>query len=305
MAIPLFLTGPPAPPAPPKLVGYRTEEYNQFLVAVSDTYNHRVQLLDTETFTVVRTYGVTGWTGTGSNQLSLPHGIAIYEGNLYVADYGNHRVQVFEVATGKYLRTLIGMPTGGQVAAGFNLNLTPPRISKPQGLCIDPYTQLCYVSEGGNQRVVVISVAAADYGCIRGVLGGGDAEPGAFYAFRDAPEDSVAATISHVKPPDYNAHASSPPRAETPIATPAPKGSTRLPVRGCGCGCWCVSCAWRRRSTVALLAVIEPHIRSGGTRVCVCLVCPVYNIQPLVTRPLISSWLTVSTSSFCGTLTDH
>jgi hypothetical protein len=36
-------------------------------------------------------------TGTGSNQFNLPHGLAVdAQGNVYVADRSNHRLQVFD-----------------------------------------------------------------------------------------------------------------------------------------------------------------------------------------------------------------
>ncbi len=106
-------------------------------------------MFDIETKQVLLTVGVTGWTGPGSNQLSLPHGVAIHEGQLFVADFGNHRVQVFDMGTGKYTKTLIGLPSGGAGAAGSDY--TAGRISRPQGIAIDPAAMLCYVCEGGNQ----------------------------------------------------------------------------------------------------------------------------------------------------------
>ena len=64
------------------------------LVYVSDFKNHRVQVFEKETGTFVRSWGSEG---AGPGQFRTPWGVAFSdEGQLWVCDYNNQRVQVFE-----------------------------------------------------------------------------------------------------------------------------------------------------------------------------------------------------------------
>ena len=73
-----------------------------------------------------------GTKGAGPGQFDVPHGIVIdATGNVYVADRGNRRVQVFD-ATGRYLRQWAGTDLG-----------------RPYALAID--RTFVYVADGGDQ----------------------------------------------------------------------------------------------------------------------------------------------------------
>ena len=74
-----------------------------------DTGNHRVQVFDTtdpRRPRKVQTYGRTGQPGSANDQFDSPTGIAVHGQLVYVADTGNHRVQVLSRATGKHFLTL-------------------------------------------------------------------------------------------------------------------------------------------------------------------------------------------------------
>ena len=82
---------------------------------VADSYNHKIRHLDLKSHEVTSVFG-TSKPGTGLNpvQFAEPAGLAIADGNLYVADTNNHRLVVVNLAT-KQAREL--------VIAG----LTPPK----------------------------------------------------------------------------------------------------------------------------------------------------------------------------------
>ncbi len=81
-----------------------------------------------------------GSSGVGAGQFSGPHGIEVdAEGNVYVADTGNHRVQKF-TGGGAFLSQWGSLGSG---AGQFN---------HPHGIAIGPQGNV-YVAETGNNRV--------------------------------------------------------------------------------------------------------------------------------------------------------
>ena len=67
---------------------------------VADSYNHKIRLLNLKS-NEVSTFVGTGKPGVGLNpvQFAEPAGLAIADGNLYVADTNNHRLVVVNLAT--------------------------------------------------------------------------------------------------------------------------------------------------------------------------------------------------------------
>ena len=60
---------------------------------VTDQYNHRVQKVD-----ITGTYLFQfGSQGSGNGQLQNPLGIIVHDGKVYVGEYGNHRISVFQL----------------------------------------------------------------------------------------------------------------------------------------------------------------------------------------------------------------
>ena len=95
--------------------------------------------------------GLTDATGT-SAKFSSPRGITTTDGtNLYVADYGNHRIRKIVISTG-VVTTLAGSSEGYTDATG-----TSASFNRPQGITTDG-TNL-YVADSGNDRIrkIVIS----------------------------------------------------------------------------------------------------------------------------------------------------
>jgi DNA-binding beta-propeller fold protein YncE len=88
------------------------------------------------------------------------------DGQLFVADYNNHRVQVFDPSNGEFLCS-IGDGVPGKAEGQFN---------QPQGLGIDSERGLLYVCEFGNKRISVFSTGDYSYRGFLGSEGTGDGE---------------------------------------------------------------------------------------------------------------------------------
>ena len=105
---------------------------------VSDEWNHRVQVLNTD-FTFHRSFGKRG---SGNGDFDYPGGIAFdLTGNMYVADLHNHRIQVF-TADGAFLRTFGSKGDG------------PGQLNRPLGVTVSP-TGVVFVAEMDGYRISV------------------------------------------------------------------------------------------------------------------------------------------------------
>ena len=105
---------------------------------VSDEYNHRVQVLNTDlTF-----HSSFGKQGNDKGDFVHPAGIAFdLTGNVYVADFNNHRIQVF-TTDGAFLRTF------GTEGDG------PGQLNHPSGVAVSP-TGVVFVTEMSGHRISV------------------------------------------------------------------------------------------------------------------------------------------------------
>ena len=110
----------------------------------------------------VRRLGGNG-TGDGNDQFGDPRGVTIdpsEDGNVYVADRHNHRVQVFTKA-GVYVRTIGGNGAGDGIDQLWN----------PEGVAVE--SDLVFVADTGNHRVQVFTKAGA---YVRTIGGNGQGE---------------------------------------------------------------------------------------------------------------------------------
>ena len=166
----------PNPPLPPINGQFRQPTDvtwdTQGNIFISDGYiNARVAKLD-KNGDWMKSFGEPG---SGPGQLNTPHSIAAdAKGNIYVADRGNVRIQVFD-PDGKLLRQIkldVPVPPGAMPAIGNPLaaNATPGTQSNgaPWVLCITPGpNQVIYASDAFPGRIYKMDLE----GKLLGVLG--------------------------------------------------------------------------------------------------------------------------------------
>ncbi|MEV0963164.1 RICIN domain-containing protein [Streptomyces sp. NPDC049910] len=123
-------------------------------VYIADGNNHRVRkIMSDGTISTVAGTGAAGFSGDGgpatAARLHTPLSVAVDStGNLYIADYGNHRIR--KITTDGTISTVAG--TG---AAGFSGDGGPPasaRLNNPYAVAVDGAGGLC-IADCGNQRV--------------------------------------------------------------------------------------------------------------------------------------------------------
>lgn len=124
-----------------------------------DQANHRIRLIDRAIRQIVTIAGTgdPGFSGDGgpatAARLDTPSGLVLGgSGRLYVADTGNHRIRVIDLATGA-IATLAG--TGSPGAGGDGGPGTAALLHRPVRLALDEFGNLL-VSDQGNHRVRVI-----------------------------------------------------------------------------------------------------------------------------------------------------
>ena len=144
-----------------------------------DEGNHRIQVFDPEG-NYLATIGTSGTVGTGNLQFHGPHHIAIYNNLLYVADGGNHRVQIINVAnplSPVYAGTIGTTGESGEDNAHF---------SNPSGVAVD--ANYVYVADRWNNRVQVFARTTRSYVATLGSYG---SENGQFWEPTDVAVDTL------------------------------------------------------------------------------------------------------------------
>ena len=123
---------------------------------IADRDNHRIRKVTVGTGLITTvagtgTQGFSGDQGSSTNaQLNRPEGIAVdADGNLYIADTGNHRIRRVAAGTGR-ITTEAGTGTAG--VAGDGGSGTAAQLSFPSGLAIDAGGNL-YIAERLNDRI--------------------------------------------------------------------------------------------------------------------------------------------------------
>lgn len=114
-------------------------------IYAADTWNHRIVVFN-PTGEVINTFGLNGVIADGTDSLQGfygPRDVKIdLDGNIYVADTGNHRVRVYD-QNWTFLRDIGSRGTGqGQ-------------LQEPVGIAIHPISGELYIAETWNQRISV------------------------------------------------------------------------------------------------------------------------------------------------------
>lgn len=144
-------------------------------VYIVDRDNFRVRKVNPEgTISTIAGTGVRGSSGDGgpatSAQLYPSAGVAVDgQGNVYIADYFNHRVR--KVSAGGTISTFAGTGTNG--FSGDGGPATSAVLQLPRGVAADGQGSV-YIADTGNSRVRKVSPG----GTITTFAGGGRAFPG-------------------------------------------------------------------------------------------------------------------------------
>jgi DNA-binding beta-propeller fold protein YncE len=114
---------------------------------VADARNNRIQKIAPTDGEVLTTFGSLG---QDKSQFNGPTsvGVGLFD-NIYVADRGNNRVQIFD-------------PQGAFIGQFGNPGDAPTQFRFPAGLAVSPTTGLLYVADTENNRVVLYSPNSPD-----------------------------------------------------------------------------------------------------------------------------------------------
>ena len=143
-------------------------EYHLYVV---DFSNHRIQVFNAVDGSHVRCIGQG--MGAGPGQLNGPTGCVALLGDeggmteLYVCEYGNHRISVFDLSTGVFQRHI----GGGQGANAGQLNRPEGIALSLGGVARQGGDHLLYVSDSYNHRIHIYN---ARTGAHVGFLGVGE-----------------------------------------------------------------------------------------------------------------------------------
>ena len=161
------LTGDKAAVRQPRGVAVDTDD-NLF---IADTLNHRIRRVFNETGKIF-TYAGNGnadHSGDGgpatSATLNEPNGVvADAEGNIYIADTGNHRVRRVDVET----RIIITVAGNGEAGfSGDGGQATSARLNEPTDVAVDGQGSL-FIADSLNNRVRRVDLAAGTITTVAG-----------------------------------------------------------------------------------------------------------------------------------------
>ena len=143
---------------------------------IADTRNNRIRKVDAAgVITTVAGTGTEGFGGDGgpavAAQLNRPTGVASDGlGNLYIADWGNHRIRKVDAAG--VITTVAGTGPTGEGEGGFGGDggaATAAQLNRPFGVAVDGAGNL-YIADNRNHRIRKVDAA----GVITTVAGTGN-----------------------------------------------------------------------------------------------------------------------------------
>lgn len=141
-------------------------------IYIADVNNNCVRMIDTSgTITTIAGNGTAGYSGDGgpatAAELNAVHGVAVDTmGNIYLADFNNHRVRVIDTAGN--ITTFAGNGTAGFIGDGGPA--TAAEINGPIGVSLNMTGDL-YIGDYYNNRVRMVNTK----GTINTIAGNGTA----------------------------------------------------------------------------------------------------------------------------------
>jgi hypothetical protein len=130
---------------------------------IADQFNHRIRKVATDgTISTVAGNGTPTFAGDGgaatSASLNTPSAVSLdAAGNLYIADFNNHRIR--KVDTDGIISTVAGNDTPG--FAGDDGAATSASLYRPSGVTLDAAGNL-YIADNGNNRIRKLLFNLAD-----------------------------------------------------------------------------------------------------------------------------------------------
>ncbi|WP_203830048.1 fibronectin type III domain-containing protein [Actinoplanes palleronii] len=122
-------------------------------VYIADTGNHRVSKIDEGILVVVAGTGTSAAVIPGlasSSPLASPRGLAFdLNGDLYIADTGNHQILKVDHATNQ-LSVFAGTGSAGTATPGSPATASP--LQSPRGVAVDAFGNV-YIADTGNYQV--------------------------------------------------------------------------------------------------------------------------------------------------------
>ena len=129
---------------------------------IADADNHVIRRVDalTHVITTVAGSGVPGWTGDGTPattaRLQFPEDLAVAaNGDIYVADTGNHAIRKVSFATG-LITTVAG--TGSPGSSGDGGPATSAKLKSPSGVSLAANGDV-YIADTSNRKIRKLSAA--------------------------------------------------------------------------------------------------------------------------------------------------
>ncbi len=126
---------------------------------IADSSNHRIRKVDINgNISTVAGTSTSGFSGDGgaatSAQLNFPQGVEIdSSGNLYIADYNNHRIRKVDISGN--ISTVAGTTRGFSGDGGA---ATSAQLNRPTGVEIDGSGNL-YISDNTNNRIRKVDIS--------------------------------------------------------------------------------------------------------------------------------------------------
>ena len=137
--------------------GIAFSAFNNFIY-VADKSHHQIKIFSAEHLNFIHSIGYKeGKLGSDNNSFNQPFAVAVSaakDKRVYVADSGNHRVQVFDGATHTYIKTLGVTGVAGVSETEFNT---------PMGVAVSASGKRIYVADTYNCRIQVFNFENNDY----------------------------------------------------------------------------------------------------------------------------------------------